>query len=119
MKKVIILVGLLLAMAHSASAEQRGVFMEIHRKSIPGKNMSVNRSPMRLPIKVVYDSDTHKIEVMGDESIKAEVFLYNANESLEDYSSSLNTEFTVFNLGTYSIQIQADEWYAEGKIEIE
>ena len=56
---------------------------------------------------------------MGDESIKAEVFLYNANESLEDYSSSLNTEFTVFDLGTYSIQIQADEWYAEGKIEIE
>lgn len=119
MKKVIILVGLLLVMAHSAFAEQRGVFMEIHRKSISGKNMSVNRSPMCLPIKVVYDSDTHKIEVMGDESIKAEVFLYKANESLEEYSSSLNTEFTVFAPGTYSIQIQADAWYAEGVIEID
>lgn len=37
MKKVIILVGLLLAMAHTAFAEQRGVLMEIHHRSIPEK----------------------------------------------------------------------------------
>lgn len=59
MKKVIILAGLLLAMAHVAFAEQRGVFMEFHRKSNPEKNMEVNRAPMHLPIKVVYDSDAH------------------------------------------------------------
>ena len=40
MKKVIILVVLLLTtMAHTAFAEQRGVFMEFHRKINPGKNM--------------------------------------------------------------------------------
>ena len=38
MKKVIILVVLLLTtMAHTAFAEQRGVFMEFHRKINPGK----------------------------------------------------------------------------------
>ena len=35
MKKVIILAGLLLVMAHATFAEQRGVLMEIHNKSIP------------------------------------------------------------------------------------
>ena len=53
MKKVIILAGLLLVMAHAAFAEQRGVLMEIHNKSIPEKNLSVNRAPMRLPIAVL------------------------------------------------------------------
>lgn len=66
MRKKIILVGLLLVMAYSAFAEQRGVFMEIHRKSIPEKNLEVNRAPMRLPIEVMYDSDTHTITVTGN-----------------------------------------------------
>ena len=78
-----------------------------------------NRAPMRLPIEVVYDSDTHKIEVIGDESMEAEVFLYNANGSLENYSSLLNTEFTVLTPGIYIIQIEGEGWYAEGEIEIE
>lgn len=77
MKKVIILVVLLLTtMAHTAFAEQRGVFMEFHRKINPGKNMQVNRAPMRMPIEVVYDSDTHNIKVTGEKGIEAEVFLY-------------------------------------------
>ena len=118
MKKVIILAGLLLVMAHAAFAEQRGVLMEIHNKSIPEKNMSVNRAPMRLPIEVVYDTDTHKIQVIGDEFTEAEVFLYKADGTLENCSSKLNTEFTGLTSGTYSILIQGKEWNAEGEIEI-
>ena len=60
LRKTIILVGMLLAIVPAAFAEQRGVFMEFHRKINPGKNMQVNRAPMRLPIEVVYDTDTHK-----------------------------------------------------------
>lgn len=119
MKKLIILAALLLGMVHAAFAEKRGVLMEIHYRSVPGKNMSVNRAPMRLPIEVVYDSDTHKIAVVGNESIEAEVFLYNANGTLENYSSTLNTDFTVLIPGTYIIQIQGDGWYAEGEVEME
>lgn len=105
-------------MVHTAFAEQRGVLMEIHHKSIPEKNMSVNRAPMRLPIEVIYDSDTHKIQVKGNESIEAEVFLYNANGTIENYSAVLNTDFTVSIPGKYIIQIQGDDWYAEGAIEV-
>ena len=118
LRKTIILVGLLLAMVPAAFAEQRGVFMEFHRKINPGKNMQVNRAPMRLPIEVVYDTDTHKIQVIGDELTEAEVFLYNADGTLESSSSKLNTDFTGLTSGTYSILIQGKEWYAEGEIEI-
>ena len=119
MKKLIIMAALLLGMAHTVFAEQKGVFMEFHRKSNPDKNLSVNRAPMRLPIEVVYDSDTHKIEVTGGESMDAEVFLYNSNGALENSSSSLNSEFTALAPGTYIIRIQTDAWYAEGEIEVE
>lgn len=104
MKKLIVLAGLILAMAHTAFAEQRGVLMEIHNKSNPEKNMEVNRSPMHLSIEVIYDSDTHKIEVAGNESLEVEVFLYNTNGTLEDYSSTLNTDFAVLTPGTYIIR---------------
>lgn len=119
MKKVIILVVLLLTtMAHTAFAEQRGVFMEFHRKINPGKNMQVNRAPMRMPIEVVYDSDTHNIKVTGEKGIEAEVFLYNANGVLESHSSTLNAEFSVLESGTYVILIQGEGWYAEGEIQM-
>ena len=119
MKKVIILVVLLLTtMAHTAFAEQRGVFMEFHRKINPGKNMQVNRAPMRMPIEVVYDSDTHNIKVIGDKDIEAEVFLYNANGALESHSSTLNAELSVLESGTHVILIQGESWYAEGEIEM-
>ena len=118
MKNVIILAGLLFLMSNTAFAEQCGVLMDFHSKSIPEKNMEVNRSPMRLPIEVTYDSDTHKIEVIGSESIDAEVYLYDVNGTLENYSSILNTDFTVLTSGSYIIQIQGDGWYAEGKIEV-
>ena len=119
MKKVIILVVLLLTtMAHTAFAEQRGVFMEFHRKINPGKNMQVNRAPMRMPIEVVYDSDTHNIKVSSQKGIEAEVFLYNANGVLESHSSTLNAEFSVLESGTYVILIQGEGWYAEGEIQM-
>lgn len=92
--------------------------MEVHRKINPEKNMQVNRAPMRMPIEVVYDSDTHNIKVIGDQDIEAEVFLYNANGILESHSSTLNAEFNVLASDTYTIQIQGEGWYAEGEIEM-
>lgn len=118
MKKIIILVGLLLVMAHTVFAEQRDIFLDFHRTGNTEKNSGVNRSLMRLPIEVVYDSDTHIIKVTGNESLEAEVFLYNANGTLENYSPTVNTDFTVLTPGTYIIQVQGDGWYAEGEIAI-
>lgn len=109
---------LLLCMVHIAFAEQHGVYLEFHRKSMPEKNMEVNRAPMRLPIEVIYDSDTCQIEVVGTESLEAEVFLYRANGILEGYSSTLNCEFPVSDPDSYNLKIQGDGWFAEGEIQV-
>lgn len=118
MKKVIILVGLLLAMAHTAFAEQRGVLMEIHHRSIPEKNMSVNRAPMRLPIEVVYDSDMHQIEVIGDEEMEGQIFLCDKNGNALDYSPCINAVLNIpYNYsGLIVLRIESEEWIATGKI---
>ena len=64
MKKLIILAGLLLAMAHTAFAEQRGVLMEFHLKSNPEKNSEVNRSSMFLLIDAY--SGGYPFSISGD-----------------------------------------------------
>lgn len=118
MKKTIILFGLLLVMSYTAFAEQRGIFMNLHGDINPKKDTEVNRTPMKQPIMVIYDSDVHKIEVIGIGSLEAEVFLYNIDGILESYSPILNTDFTVLASGTYIIRIQGDEWYAEGEVNV-
>jgi hypothetical protein len=118
MKKTIILVWLLLAMVHTVFAEQREVYMEFHRTANPEDTRDVNRAPMRFSIEVVYDSDSHQIEVVGNDSLEAEVFLYYTNGTLVNYSSTLNTNFTVLTSGIYVIIIKGDEWYAEGEIKV-
>ena len=118
MKKTIILAGLLLAVMHTAFAEQRVAYLKYQRKNIPESEKDVSRVPMRMPIDVVYDTDTYKIEINGNTSIDAEVFLYNEDDIIEDYSSSLNTNFVVPASGIYIIRIEGDGWYAEGEIEV-
>lgn len=105
-------------MSYTAFAEQRGIFMNLHGDINPKKDTEVNRTPMKQPIMVIYDSDVHKIEVIGIGSLEAEVFLYNIDGTLESYSPILNTDFTVLASGTYIIRIQGDEWYAEGEVNV-
>ena len=109
---------LLLCITQISYAEQRGVFLEFHRKSTPEKHTEVNRAPMRVPIEVIYDSDTQKLEIIGTESLEVEVFFYRANGVLEGYSSTLNCEFIISTPDSYIIQILGDGWYAEGEIQV-
>lgn len=82
MKKAIMLVGLLLGMVHTVLAEECGVFMEFFLRMNPEKDMAVNRAPMRLPVYVAYDTDTHKVKVVGRGAMEGKVFLYNINSSI-------------------------------------
>ena len=116
MRKTIIFIGLLSMMLLPSFAEQREISIEIHHQTSSKNNKDVNRSLMWLPIEIVYDTETHIISVTGEGAIEGEVFLYNADGSLEDHSSTLNTEFMISTSGTYTILIQGDGWYAEGEI---
>ena len=120
MKKAIIFAGLLLVIAHTAFAEQRGVFMEFHRKINPEHARDVNRAPMRLPIEVVYDSETHKIEVVGNEEMEVQIFLCDGNGNALDYSPCVNAVLNIpYNYsGLIILRIESGEWIATGNISV-
>lgn len=118
MKKLIILTGMLAALSFATFAEQRGIYMEMNSKNKPHAYTQVNRAPMHISLDVVYDTDAKCITVTGDESMNAEVFLYNESGEIEDYSSSLNAKLLVTTQGRHRIQIEGENWVAEGVIEI-
>lgn len=117
MKKAIILTWLMIA-AFAVSAAEKGVFMEFHRKSNPGRNTQVCRTPMNIPIEVLYDSDAQTVRIVGDDSIVADVYIYDMSGSVEEYSSSLNVAFNITTPGIHIISIQGDGWSGEGTIQI-
>lgn len=119
MKSRIVIVCAMLALALSALAEERPVFMEFFLKTNPGPQTQVNRVPPKNSIGVFYDSDSHILSINGDEALNAEVYLYNQNGSLVDYSSSINVFFKIPSSGIYRLSINGDGWHAEGYVEIE
>lgn len=106
MKKLIIFIGLLFATIPTTFAEVRRVSMDFRSKKITDKDKGVNRAPMRIPVEVVYDTDTYEVKVIGDETIEAEVFLYDSVGNLEDYSATLNTYFYLYTSDTYTVHIE-------------
>ena len=119
MKGKFILLWLMFAMAFAVSAEQRGVFMEIHRKS-KSSHTQVDRAPMRLPIEVVYDTDNLTITVTGDNSLDADISLKDEAGNILDFSSAINTTFIVPEgySGMIVISIESADWIGTGKIEV-
>lgn len=74
MKKLIIFVSMMLTIAFTAPAAENAIFMEYHRDS-KSSNRQVRRTPMYFPIDVLYDFDTHTINIIGDNSVDAEVYI--------------------------------------------
>jgi len=118
MKKLIILTGMLAALSFATFAEQRGIYMEMNSKNKPHAYTQVNRAPMHISLDVIYDTDANCIIVTGEESMAAEVFVYNESGEIEAYSSSLNASLPVATPGIHIIQINGEYWYAEGRIDI-
>lgn len=77
----------------------------------------LHRTPMRLPIDVVFDNETMTIQVSCVSNLEGEVFLYNASNELEDYSPCLNAILTLSNSNYHTILIEGDGWSATGVIE--
>lgn len=120
MKQLLSLILVIIAIAFPSVAQspkgnsQESVKLEYNRADNGNKPI---RAPMRINIEVFYDTETHIVEVYGDEAMDAEVFIYNASGDIVDYSSSLNTELTIPASGIYTIQIESEGWYALGVIE--
>lgn len=119
MKKKFLISALIGSIAFGAMAEGEKIPIIINKKDDSHLTNRPDRALMRIPVEVFYDSDTRVVEVVGSESIEAEVFLYNATGTLENYSPSLNAEFYLISPGEYAISIQSDNWSATGIINVD
>lgn len=116
MKKLFVIIAMIFATTLTSFADDERVFISINKNEKQSDNPKWERAPMRIPVEVYYNSDLNTITIIGDESVTAEVFLYNASGILENYSSSLNTVFTLASSGEYTILIQGEGWYGTATI---
>lgn len=116
MKKLFLIIAMIFATTLTSFADDERVSVVINKKEQTSSKNTWERAPMRIPVEVYYNSDLNTITIIGDESVTAEVFLYNASGMLENYSSSLNTVFTLASSGEYTVLIQGEGWYGTATI---
>lgn len=120
MRKYLLLIGVIIAIALQGFAEKSSISMNTAKRSRSDKCTSVRRSPMRIPIYVFYDNETHQIEVVGDDELAAQVFLCDENGNTLDYSPCINAVLDVpgnYN-GILLIRIESEDWISTGSIAI-
>ena len=95
MKKLLSLLGVLIIIGClQANAAKSGVYMDFYKYGHEGKNTTVHRSPMRIPIDVYYDDELRQIEISGSVDIDVQIFLCDENGNIIAYSSITNTNGT-------------------------
>lgn len=84
----------------------------------PKKEVSgtIHRAPMYPSIDVLYETETRTLEISGDETLEAEIYLYDIKGNIEDYSPELKACFHIGESGTHSIVIDSEDWTAEGTL---
>lgn len=121
MRKLILALGLMLSIVHTAPmmAENKGVIFDYHKKGNEN-NTEPDRAPMRIPtIDATYDTETGAINITCDATVDAEVFVIDANNNVVDYSSVINTVLFIptDSNQTYTLHVIANRWQAIATIE--
>lgn len=117
MKRIILLIASYIAIVHSIVAERTTGATNLHKQSTTNENTEVNRSYQWLQINVTYDSDEQTIEISAEESVVGEIYLYDENEAIVDYATTINGAIlSIPTPSIYTIVIQNENWYATGII---
>ena len=116
MIKKLILLSAMLFLSKPIFAEEKFIPIEIHKEKDNSGNKQWERSPMNIPIVIIYDTNSHIVLVEGYDNIEATVFLYDEFGNILDSSSTINTEFMLHDGCVYSIVIQGCGWEGEAII---
>lgn len=115
MKKVILLLMMLVAMTTTVMSERKSPNLSAHEVGSYEDDSVIERTPIYLPIKVFYETDTKVIEVLCDnDNICGEVYIYDQSGELEAYSPYMNISIQLYSSGSHTIIIKGDGWVAEG-----
>lgn len=118
MRKYLLLIGVIISMTFQGFATKNDVYMTVRKTNHKEQSSTVHRAPMMLPIEVLYDNETHQVEVVGDEELPAQVFLCDQNGNTLGYSPCINTVLDVpsdYN-GILIIRVESEEWIATGNL---
>lgn len=121
MKKFLFFFGVLIFIGSFQSyAERSEIYMDFYKSGHANKSTTVHRSPMRIPIDVYYDEELRLIEIFGDKDMNVQIYLYDENGNIINYSPSINTilEVSDNHSGLLSIRIEGEDWIATGKIAV-
>ncbi|MDE6022859.1 MAG: hypothetical protein K2G13_05080 [Muribaculaceae bacterium] len=114
MKKIILLMILLTSLTVMAG-ESNDVHIDVNKTGDNSGVMGRERTPIKIPIAVFYNSDTNIAEVWcEDDNIQAEIYVYDENGAIEVYSSYMNIAFQLTSNGSHYIKIIGDGWIAHG-----
>lgn len=120
MKKLILLLAMLVTLCGQAIAESKTITsLDIYQRGHPEQTTARIRMPIHIPISVSFDEETRAIEVTTpDDNIIGQVYLFDESGQIVEYSPIINASFIVSNLGTYTIRIDGDTWYAIGNVDV-
>lgn len=117
MKQILVLILAMFSIAVRADSPPDPIPLETNPFEEPG-DVEIFRSPAQNLVEAFYDSDSHSVIITGDPTIEAEVFLYDEDGNLEDFSHSLNSTLRVTSNGFHTILIITDYWFALGHINL-
>ncbi len=114
MKKIIFLFSLLISF-YTGATERTKNHVPLHKSGTTDIDMERERTPIKVPIEVLYDSETNVIEIWCDnDNIQAEVYIYNNHGSLEFHSFYMNIVIPLISYGDHYIVLRGDGWEATG-----
>lgn len=119
MKKLILSITLVLCAILSGFAEKEGVYTTFHKYGNPQTSGAVERKPAKVNVEIYYDNDENLLEIIADDGIIAEIFVYNSDNELELYSPEVNTVLEVASNGTHRVVVKSQYWYLEGFFNVE
>ena len=112
MKKFLsLLAALFIIECFQAHAEKRSVVLERYLTGHVDRSKTVRRSPMQIPLDVIYDDESRQIEICGVEEMDIQVYLY---------ASTINSTLDIPDgySGIISIKIEGESWIATGIITV-
>ena len=112
-KKILTLI-LILACVPAYAGQKKLQIKYVQKKN---KDLVAHRSPLVLPIDIYFEVESLSVEVVGPAELEAEVYVYDAFDTLEDYSPCLNTVLSVTESPYHTIVIENDSWTGTAVIE--
>lgn len=123
MKQTIVFFILLLISSVSLMADDEKVPIKYSRKNMGGENVgtgSVERTPMKLPIEILYNTDSHSLTMIwGIETMcKVEVYDSDGTICLSLSAMQPTIDCSGYPAGIYTLLLEGDSWTGTGEFEI-